>query len=156
MIQEWYFDLYFFLIRLCTCMISVLLHRGIRSAKLRKEIFPRWVAMALVVDILMTTKPPWVEVHKIEVTPKQLLASLLSSTSLQWPLLWWVNFMEAKRRGLSLLLGMAMLFHRSTMALVLFRSQYVSWAHAVLALLYVWCTLSLRTSAKKPAVATIV
>lgn len=137
-------------------MISVLLHRGTRSAKLRKKIFPGWIATALVVDILMATKPPWIEAHKIEVAPEQLFVSLLFSASLQWPLLWWVNFMEAKRRGLSLVLGMAMLFHRSTLALVLLRSRYVARAHAVLAMLYVWCALSLRTSAKKPAVATIV
>jgi len=96
----------------------------------------------------MTTKPPWVEAHKIEVTPKQLLTSLLFSTTLQWPLLWWMNFMETKRRGLSLLLGMAMLFQRSTMAFVVFRSQYVARAHAVLALFYVWCTLSTRALVK--------
>jgi len=123
--------------------------------KLRR-VFPRWAAAALIIDILMATKPPWIEAHKIEVAPEQLFVSLLFSASLQWPLLWWVNFMEAKRRGLSLVLGMAMLFHRSTLALVLFRSRYVARAHAVLAMLYVWCALSLRTSAKKPAVATIV
>lgn len=136
-------------------MISVLLIRGVRAWKLRKEIFPRWIAVALVVDILMTTKPPWVEAHKIEVAPQQLLMSLLSSTSLQWPLLWWINFMEAKQRGLSLLLGIAMLFHRSAVALVVFRS-HVARAHAALALLYVWCTLSLRTAAKQNSTVSVV
>lgn len=129
-------------------MISVLLYRGVRACKLRKTIFHRSMAVVLVVDILTTTKPPWVEAHKIEVAPRQLLTSLFFSTSLQWPLLWWMNFMEAKRRGLSLLISMAILFHRSTMAFVLFRSQYVSWAHAVLALFYVWFTLSTRTVVK--------
>lgn len=153
MFLEKYVDLYFFLIRLCTCVISVLVHRGPRAAKLRKWVFPKWAGLAMALDVVIATKPPWLEAHKIEVSPRQLLASLLFSASLHWPLLWWVHFMESKRRGLSLLLSMAMLFYRST--LVLFHSHYVTWTHAALALFYVWCTLSPRASPELPIVATV-
>jgi len=102
-------------------------------------------------DLFITTKPPWIEQHNIEVAPRQLLLSLLYSASLQWPLLWWVILMETKRRGLSLVLGMAMLFHRFTTALLLFPSQYSSWAHAILSLFYMWCTLSYRAPKQSPS-----
>lgn len=156
MIQQAYFEFYFFLIRLCTCIISVLLHRGARATKLRKAVFPRWTAVILVADMLITTRPPWMSADsRKQHTPYRLFVSLLACASFQWPLLWWMHFMETKRRGLALALAMAMLFHRSSFALVVACLQYTACAHALLTLIYVWSTLSLRASAKADEPTTV-
>ena len=153
--HEAYIDLYFFLIRLCTCFISVLLHRGSRAAKLRRAIFPRWGALVLLADMLLATRPPWVEAHAVQVTPRQLLVSVASSASFQWPLLWWMHFMESNRKSIALALAMVMLFHRSSLALVVPHLQYTTCAHAALTLFYVWSTLSLRATAATTETTTV-
>ena len=155
MIHDWYGDLYFFIIRLCMCVISVLIFRGTRAVKLRKKVFPSWAGFAMVVDVVITTKPPWVERHEGGFSPRHLLSSLVVAATLQWPLIWWMYFMETRRRGLALTLAMAMLFHRSSAALVLFRRQYTSSAHAVLALLYLWCTLSSRAVKRESGIEVV-
>ena len=152
---EYSVRLYLFLIRVCSGVISMLLHRKSRCVKLRRGVFPFWVSYILFADTCLCMNPPWkppwslpssnllgVENEEFSDDSTDLPRSLMVSVSLHMPILWWLHLMESKKRGVSLLLCTAMTFQRSTIATLLSKSCPLCWMQVGASLLYVWATLT--------------
>ena len=138
-----HFELYFFIIRLCIVTIIVLVHRGSRTCKLKRDAFPSWMGLLLAADLALSTKPPWWEPsHTTLYTPKQLFVSLLISGTTVSSILWWIMCTEQERRGLAVSTAVFMIFHRSTLGIVLFRKEKSTWLQAALSFYCLWLSLS--------------
>lgn len=148
---------YSFFVRLCTFVVVLFIVRGRRAGKLRRGALSKIQIWVLSLDVVLAAHPPWplegphghasdgmVGTSADDVW-SSLQESMIVSASIATPVFVWLNSIERAKatgsRGRCVLVSLALLLQRCTMA-SLMNNRPLLWGHALLALSYLWCSLT--------------